>query len=139
MLTAAFPLWTRLWPDPVWMCNRRRVEIAYPISSHMHICQGCPSAQMSTGLLPTSASVLLTVLFSLIVLICFLCRWKNWWIRGILTFAMISLFFLIIYLGSFMLMLLVLSIQVKCFHEIITIGYRVYHSYELPWFRTLSW
>nr|XP_005315037.3 phosphatidate cytidylyltransferase 1-like [Chrysemys picta bellii] len=52
---------------------------------------------------------------------------------------MISLFFLIIYLGSFMLMLLVLSIQVKCFHEIITIGYRVYHSYELPWFRTLSW
>ncbi|XP_055290336.1 phosphatidate cytidylyltransferase 1 [Moschus berezovskii] len=33
----------------------------------------------------------------------------------------------------------VLSIQVKCFHEIITIGYRVYHSYDLPWFRTLSW
>ncbi|CAM2112697.1 unnamed protein product [Caretta caretta] len=66
-------------------------------------------------------------------------RWKNWWIRGILTLAMISLFFLIIYLGSFMLMLLVLSIQVKCFHEIITIGYRVYHSYELPWFRSLSW
>uniref|UniRef100_A0AC11EMJ7 CDP-diacylglycerol synthase 1 n=1 Tax=Ovis aries TaxID=9940 RepID=A0AC11EMJ7_SHEEP len=66
-------------------------------------------------------------------------RWKNWWIRGILTLTMISLFFLIIYMGSFMLMLLVLSIQVKCFHEIITIGYRVYHSYDLPWFRTLSW
>ncbi|KAB1282584.1 Phosphatidate cytidylyltransferase 1 [Camelus dromedarius] len=66
-------------------------------------------------------------------------RWKNWWIRGILTLTMISLFFLIIYMGSFMLMLLVLSIQVKCFHEIITIGYRVYRSYDLPWFRTLSW
>uniref|UniRef100_F6Z956 Phosphatidate cytidylyltransferase n=1 Tax=Monodelphis domestica TaxID=13616 RepID=F6Z956_MONDO len=66
-------------------------------------------------------------------------RWKNWWIRGILTLTMISLFFLIIYMGSFMLMLLVLGIQVKCFHEIITIGYRVYRSYELPWFRTLSW
>ncbi|XP_029411183.1 phosphatidate cytidylyltransferase 1 isoform X3 [Nannospalax galili] len=66
-------------------------------------------------------------------------RWKNWWIRGILTLTMISLFFLIIYMGSFMLMLLVLGIQVKCFHEIITIGYRVYHSYDLPWFRTLSW
>ncbi|KAF1458909.1 Phosphatidate cytidylyltransferase 1, partial [Pygoscelis antarcticus] len=66
-------------------------------------------------------------------------RWKNWWIRGILTLAMISVFFLIIYLGSFMLMLLVLSIQVKCYHEIITIGYRVYHSYDLPWFRSLSW
>uniref|UniRef100_A0A8D0G747 Phosphatidate cytidylyltransferase n=1 Tax=Sphenodon punctatus TaxID=8508 RepID=A0A8D0G747_SPHPU len=33
---------------------------------------------------------------------------------------------------------LVYLIQVKCFHEIITIGYRVYHSYDLPWFRTLS-
>ncbi|KAG2466392.1 CDS1 cytidylyltransferase, partial [Polypterus senegalus] len=33
----------------------------------------------------------------------------------------------------------VLGIQIKCFHEIITIGYRVYHSYDLPWFRTLSW
>nr|XP_033770516.1 phosphatidate cytidylyltransferase 1 isoform X2 [Geotrypetes seraphini] len=52
---------------------------------------------------------------------------------------MISLFFLIIYMGPFMLILLVSAIQVKCFHEIITIGYRVYHSYELPWFRTLSW
>ncbi|NWS37165.1 CDS1 cytidylyltransferase, partial [Probosciger aterrimus] len=66
-------------------------------------------------------------------------RWKNWWIRGILSLAMISGFFLVIYLGSFMLMLLVLSIQVKCYHEIITIGYRVYHSYDLPWFRSLSW
>uniref|UniRef100_A0A4X1TLD1 Phosphatidate cytidylyltransferase n=1 Tax=Sus scrofa TaxID=9823 RepID=A0A4X1TLD1_PIG len=66
-------------------------------------------------------------------------RWKNWWIRGILTLTMISLFFLVIYMGSFMLMLLVLGIQVKCFHEIITIGYRVYRSYDLPWFRTLSW
>uniref|UniRef100_A0A670KI13 Phosphatidate cytidylyltransferase n=1 Tax=Podarcis muralis TaxID=64176 RepID=A0A670KI13_PODMU len=66
-------------------------------------------------------------------------RWKNWWIRGILTLAMITAFALIIYMGSFMLMLLVMSIQVKCFHEIITIGYRVYRSYELPWFRTLSW
>ncbi|CAI5784724.1 Phosphatidate cytidylyltransferase [Podarcis lilfordi] len=52
---------------------------------------------------------------------------------------MIAVFSLIIYMGSFMLMLLVMSIQVKCFHEIITIGYRVYRSYELPWFRTLSW
>ncbi|XP_067871128.1 phosphatidate cytidylyltransferase 1 isoform X2 [Heterodontus francisci] len=52
---------------------------------------------------------------------------------------MISFFFLIIYLGPMVLMLVVLYIQIKCFHEIITIGYRVYHSYELPWFRTLSW
>ncbi|XP_059844680.1 phosphatidate cytidylyltransferase 1 isoform X4 [Hypanus sabinus] len=66
-------------------------------------------------------------------------RWKNWWIRGILSLAMISFFFLIIYLGPIVLMFVVLYVQIKCFHEIITIGYRVYRSYELPWFRTLSW
>ncbi|XP_010771760.1 caskin-2-like [Notothenia coriiceps] len=61
-------------------------------------------------------------------------RWKNWWVRGILTLAMISFFFLIIYLGPIVLMMII-----KCFQEIITIGYSVYHSYHLPWFRTLSW
>ncbi|KAG7318295.1 hypothetical protein KOW79_018050 [Hemibagrus wyckioides] len=66
-------------------------------------------------------------------------RWKNWWVRGILSLMMIVGFFLIIYLGPIMLIFVVMSVQIKCFHEIITIGYRVYHSYELPWFRTLSW
>uniref|UniRef100_A0A7N6C2E4 Phosphatidate cytidylyltransferase n=1 Tax=Anabas testudineus TaxID=64144 RepID=A0A7N6C2E4_ANATE len=66
-------------------------------------------------------------------------RWKNWWVRGILTLAMISFFFFIIYLGPMVLMMIVLCVQIKCFHEIITIGYSVYHSYHLPWFRTLSW
>uniref|UniRef100_A0A6I8NAJ4 Phosphatidate cytidylyltransferase n=2 Tax=Ornithorhynchus anatinus TaxID=9258 RepID=A0A6I8NAJ4_ORNAN len=66
-------------------------------------------------------------------------RWKNWWVRGILTLAMIGFFFVIIYLGPLVLMVIVMCVQIKCFHEIITIGYNVYHSYELPWFRTLSW
>ncbi|CAG5919841.1 unnamed protein product [Menidia menidia] len=112
-------------------------------------------------------------------------RWKNWWVRGILTLAMISFFFIIIYLGPMVLMMIVstsrapnngqhssprfcrkspetsrfvsvghasltpflmrrfsvqvLCVQIKCFQEIITIGYSVYHSYHLPWFRTLSW
>ncbi|KAG7271514.1 hypothetical protein CRUP_007503 [Coryphaenoides rupestris] len=66
-------------------------------------------------------------------------RWKNYWIRGVLSLAMISGFFLIIYLGPITLILVVMTVQIKCFQEIITIGYRVYHSYELPWFRTLSW
>ncbi|XP_064882974.1 phosphatidate cytidylyltransferase 1-like isoform X3 [Oncorhynchus nerka] len=52
---------------------------------------------------------------------------------------MISGFFMVIYLGPTMLILVVMTIQIKCFQEIIDIGYRVYHSYELPWFRTLSW
>ncbi|KAK6312668.1 hypothetical protein J4Q44_G00160150 [Coregonus suidteri] len=66
-------------------------------------------------------------------------RWKNCCIRGVLSMAMISGFFMMIYLGPVMLILVVMTIQIKCFQEIIEIGYRVYHSYELPWFRTLSW
>lgn len=66
-------------------------------------------------------------------------RWKNWWIRGIFSLTMITSFFFLIYLGPVMLILLVSAIQVKCFHEIISIGHRFYKSYELPWFRTLSW
>uniref|UniRef100_A0A8C5M9W3 Phosphatidate cytidylyltransferase n=1 Tax=Leptobrachium leishanense TaxID=445787 RepID=A0A8C5M9W3_9ANUR len=66
-------------------------------------------------------------------------RWKNWWVRGILTLAMIAFFFFIIYLGPIVLMMIVMCVQIKCFQEIIMIGYNVYHSYDLPWFRTLSW
>uniref|UniRef100_A0A8D3BVM9 Phosphatidate cytidylyltransferase n=1 Tax=Scophthalmus maximus TaxID=52904 RepID=A0A8D3BVM9_SCOMX len=66
-------------------------------------------------------------------------RWKNYWIRGVLSLAMISGFFLIIFMGPVTLIFVVMGVQIKCFQEIITIGYRVYHSYELPWFRTLSW
>ncbi|KAJ8286940.1 hypothetical protein GJAV_G00045140 [Gymnothorax javanicus] len=66
-------------------------------------------------------------------------RWKNWWIRGILSIPMFGIFFLLVYGGPVILILAVMVVQIKCFHEIITIGYRVYRSYDLPWFRTLSW
>ncbi|KAK6469343.1 phosphatidate cytidylyltransferase 2 [Huso huso] len=36
-------------------------------------------------------------------------RWKNWWVRGILTLAMISFFFIIIYLGPMVLMMIVME------------------------------
>lgn len=32
-----------------------------------------------------------------------------------------------------------LMVQVKCFEEIISIGYQVYRIHGLPWFRSLSW
>uniref|UniRef100_A0A671QKZ0 phosphatidate cytidylyltransferase n=1 Tax=Sinocyclocheilus anshuiensis TaxID=1608454 RepID=A0A671QKZ0_9TELE len=60
----------------------------------------------------------------------------SWRWRGILTLAMISGFFCSIYLGPMALMTIVLCVQIKCFHEMITIGY---HWHHLPWFRTLSW
>ena len=53
-------------------------------------------------------------------------RWRNWVIRGIFTWVMIGGFGFIIYGGPLVLMLTVLVVQVKCFAEIINIGYAVY-------------
>jgi len=66
-------------------------------------------------------------------------RWKNWIIRGIFTWLMIGGFILIIYGGPLALMLTTFLVQVKCFAEIINIGYAVYKMDNLPWFRSLSW
>ena len=66
-------------------------------------------------------------------------RWRNWIIRGIFTWIMIFGFGFVVYLGPLAITILILAIQVKCFHEIITIGYVVYKSHHLPWFRTISW
>lgn len=52
---------------------------------------------------------------------------------------MIFGFIYLLYLGPLALTILVLVIQLKCFSEIINIGYVVYRSQNLPWFRTLSW
>lgn len=66
-------------------------------------------------------------------------RWRNWLIRGFFTCLMLGGFGFMVYLGPLALTILILAIQVKCFHEIITIGYVVYKSHNLPWFRTISW
>nr|CAG4647837.1 EOG090X04NQ [Moina brachiata]SVE92961.1 EOG090X04NQ [Moina brachiata] len=66
-------------------------------------------------------------------------RWRNWFIRGIFTWVMIGGFALLVYIGPLALMLVTLAIQVKCFSEIINIGYAVYKIHGLPWFRSLSW
>lgn len=66
-------------------------------------------------------------------------RWRNWVIRGIFTWVMISGFCLLIYGGPLALMVTTLLVQVKCFEEIINIGYAVYSVHNLPWFRSLSW
>ncbi|XP_067275873.1 phosphatidate cytidylyltransferase 2-like [Pseudorasbora parva] len=56
-----------------------------------------------------------------------------------MTLAMISLIFISIYLGLKALMMCVLCVQIKFFHQIVRIGYNVYRCYYIPWFRTLSW
>nr|CAB3229565.1 phosphatidate cytidylyltransferase 2-like [Phallusia mammillata] len=66
-------------------------------------------------------------------------KWKNWWVRGLFTIVMFGFFAILIYIGPIGFMFSVILCQVKCFHEIITIGHQVYKSYDLPWFRTLSW
>ncbi|KAF5296805.1 hypothetical protein FQA39_LY12323 [Lamprigera yunnana] len=66
-------------------------------------------------------------------------RWRNWVVRGIFSFIMISFFVFVIYGGPLALMITTLIVQVKCFEEIINIGYAVYRIHGLPWFRSLSW
>nr|CAG4648607.1 EOG090X04NQ [Polyphemus pediculus] len=66
-------------------------------------------------------------------------RWKNWVIRGIFTWLMIFFFMGLVYAGPLALMIVTLAVQVKCFAEIINIGYAVYRIHGLPWFRSLSW
>ncbi|KAL0266428.1 UNVERIFIED_CONTAM: hypothetical protein PYX00_008964 [Menopon gallinae] len=53
-------------------------------------------------------------------------RWRNWIIRGIFTWILIGIFGLVIYGGPLALMIATLVVQVKCFEEIINIGYAVY-------------
>ncbi|XP_055388263.1 phosphatidate cytidylyltransferase, photoreceptor-specific-like [Condylostylus longicornis] len=66
-------------------------------------------------------------------------RWRNWVTRGIFTWVMILVFGFLIYGGPLALMIATLCVQVKCFQEIISIGYQVYRIHGLPWFRSLSW
>ncbi|XP_071952728.1 phosphatidate cytidylyltransferase 1-like isoform X2 [Antedon mediterranea] len=66
-------------------------------------------------------------------------RWQNWVIRGFFSMLLILGFVLIIWMGPVALTILVLLIEMMCFHEIISIGYAVYRSKDLPWFRSLSW
>ncbi|KAK9962243.1 hypothetical protein ABG768_007615 [Culter alburnus] len=70
-------------------------------------------------------------------------QWTNWWERSsgkILTLSVISFFFffIAIYLSPMTLMMSGLCVQIKFCEQIITTGHRVYYSYHMPWFRTLS-
>jgi len=66
-------------------------------------------------------------------------RWRNWIIRGIFSWVMILGFAKLVSMGPLVVSVVVVLIQIKCFQEIINIGYVVYKSHNLPWFRTLSW
>ncbi|XP_032236379.1 phosphatidate cytidylyltransferase 2 isoform X2 [Nematostella vectensis] len=66
-------------------------------------------------------------------------KWRNWWIRGAFSAVMLSGFGLIMYTGPLGLIILIQCLQIKCFHEIISIGHKKYQKHNLPWFRSLSW
>ena len=66
-------------------------------------------------------------------------KMRSYTIRFIFTWLMIGGFCLVCWAGPLPLMLLTLGVQVKCFSEIINIGYAVYRVHGLPWFRSLSW
>lgn len=64
---------------------------------------------------------------------------SNFIVRALFTLIMFLLFGLLIWIGPIALVCIVLIIQVKCFQEIIAIGYSVYRVHGLKWFRSLSW
>lgn len=64
---------------------------------------------------------------------------SNFIVRSLFTLIMVFLFGLLIWIGPIALICIVLIIQVKCFQEIIAIGYSVYRVHGLKWFRSLSW
>ncbi|XP_031553815.1 phosphatidate cytidylyltransferase 2-like [Actinia tenebrosa] len=66
-------------------------------------------------------------------------KWRNWWIRGMFTLVMLGGFYVIMYTGPLGIIITVQCLQIKCFHEVISIGYQKYKKYNLPWFRSLSW
>ncbi|OQV11466.1 Phosphatidate cytidylyltransferase, photoreceptor-specific [Hypsibius exemplaris] len=66
-------------------------------------------------------------------------RARNWIVRFIFTVFMIVMFSFLVSLGPLALIALVLLIQIRCFQEIINIGYCIYKTQNLPWFRSLSW
>ena len=66
-------------------------------------------------------------------------RWRNYVIRTVFTLVLVGFFGVQIYLGPLALMLTTLAVQVKCFQEIIAVGYAVYRVHGLPWFRSISW
>ena len=45
-------------------------------------------------------------------------RWRNWWIRVSTSFLMLFGFIFIGYLGPLAIVLLILAIQLKAFHEV---------------------
>ena len=45
-------------------------------------------------------------------------RWKNWWIRITMSWLMLFVFIFVGYMGPIAIVLLVLAIQIKCFHEV---------------------
>ncbi|EGD75054.1 phosphatidate cytidylyltransferase [Salpingoeca rosetta] len=65
-------------------------------------------------------------------------KWRNWWIRGILSWTMIGLFAGVVYLGPLALATLILALQLKVLHEVISLGHKTWPR-ELPWFRSLNW
>lgn len=65
--------------------------------------------------------------------------WNNLILRGVFSLLLISYFCLTIYVGPVLIFATNLAIQIKCFTEIIDIGYKVYPVNDPPIFKLISW
>ena len=66
-------------------------------------------------------------------------KWRNWWIRGFTTALLFALLAFVLWVGPLGIMFGVLVCQVKCFHEVISIGHKKYKQHDFLYFRTLQW
>ena len=55
-------------------------------------------------------------------------KWKNWWIRITMSWLMLFGFIFVGYMGPIAIVLLVLAIQIKCFHEVCS---RIFRFFEV--------
>lgn len=66
-------------------------------------------------------------------------KWKNAWVRFMYSVPMILGFIAILWMGPLYVSMLIIALQIKSFHELMTIGHSKYSSLELPWYRLLNW
>lgn len=67
-------------------------------------------------------------------------KWRNWWIRTLWTFLMISGFVCILLAGHLWVILLVMAIVTLIYREVISIGIAPVKALQvLPWYTFLHW
>ncbi|KAJ1565971.1 phosphatidate cytidylyltransferase [Nowakowskiella sp. JEL0078] len=67
-------------------------------------------------------------------------KWKNWYVRSVMSIVMVSAFMGILTAGPLWVVLLVIMIQTMVYREVISIAYNYTRNQDrVPWFRSMNW